>query len=167
VEFVNADVIASGLSAFNVESVAVQAGRIMLKRINDLAKRQQTFSLETTLAARSLAAWNQEQQEEKGYRFRLVYVWLRSPDLNVQRVAVRVRQGGHHIAEETIRRRYFRSIRNLFELYLPLADSWVIYDNSLINEPVEVAVGGRKRETSLLDRDAWSILRGQFDGGHE
>lgn len=125
-EFVNADEIAKGLSPFNPEGVAVQAGRIMLDRIEELSNRGESFAFETTLASRTFASFIKRLQQERGYQFRLVYIWLRSPHLNVGRVALRVESGGHEVPQDTIRRRYFRSVRNLFDLYLPLADEWSV-----------------------------------------
>jgi predicted ABC-type ATPase len=128
-EFVNADVFAQGLSAFNPAGAAVQAGRIMLSRMRELADDRKSFAYETTLAARSHANWMQELREA-GYQIHLVYLWIRSPDTAVERVAERVRQGGHNIPEDVIRRRYERGLRNLFNIYIPIVDSWVLLDNS-------------------------------------
>jgi predicted ABC-type ATPase len=103
-EFVNADVIARGLSAFDPDSVAVAAGRIMLQRLDDLAAQRASFAFETTLASRSFAPRIQ-RQIAAGYDFHLVYVWLRQADLSVERVAGRVRRGGHGVPDDVIRRR--------------------------------------------------------------
>jgi len=114
--FVNADVIARGLSAFDVESVAFQAGRIMLDRIRELADHRADFAFETTLASRTFAPLIRNWQLS-GYRMQLVYVWLSSADLCVQRVRARSRAGGHFVDEDMVRRRYERSLQNLFSLY--------------------------------------------------
>src|SRR3712207_6585578 len=106
-EFVNADTIAQGLSAFSPEAAAFDAGRIMLKRLRDLAARRVNFAFETTLASRSYAAWVSGLRA-RGYEFNLMLLWLRSPELAVERVRQRVRAGGHNIPESVIRRRYFK-----------------------------------------------------------
>ena len=110
--FVNADSIASGLSAFDPESVALQAGRVMLQRLHELSQRKESFAFETTLAARSYATWLR-QLRALGYSTHLLFVWLRSADLAIERVAERVRRGGHAIPPEEIRRRYERGVGNL------------------------------------------------------
>jgi predicted ABC-type ATPase len=161
-EFVNADEIARGLSPFNPSGVAVQAGRIMLERMDELAHRGESFAFETTLASRSFAPWLKSLQS-KGYRFRLFFVWLRTPELNVIRVAQRVALGGHNIPEETIRRRYSRSITNLFDLYLPIADSWEIVDNSGSVECRLVASREPGCEPIIVNPDAWTALRARYD----
>ena len=119
-EFVNADAIAAGLSAFRPESVAIAAGRIMLRRMRALAAARENFAFETTLASRSFAAWLPKLQGG-GYRLHLLFLWLRSPELAVSRVAGRERLGGHDVAEAVVRRRYRAGLQNLFRLYLPAA----------------------------------------------
>src|ERR1700761_5342526 len=104
-EFVNADVIARGLSAFNPQGAALEAGRVMLHRLNELARERVDFAFETTLASRSFAPWLRKRQEE-GYRFNLFFAWLPHPDMAVNRVAARVAAGGHNVPEADVRRRY-------------------------------------------------------------
>jgi predicted ABC-type ATPase len=142
-EFVNSDEIAKGLSPFNADSiaVAVEASRIMYKRIRELITMRKTFALETTLASRSIARLLQGAQD-KGYYVTLLYFWLNTPDLAVERVKNRVASGGHNVTETTIRRRYRTGIQNLFELYMPICDYWMITDNSL--SPIEVIAKGVK-----------------------
>lgn len=152
-EFVNSDEIAKGLSPFNADSiaVAVEASRIMYKRIKELIGAGETFAMETTLATRSVANLIREAQRE-GYYVTLLYFWLNTPDLAVERVKMRVAAGGHNIPEATIRRRYEAGIHNLFELYLPISDYWMITDNSM--SPMEVIAKGfknDKREVYNLD----------------
>jgi predicted ABC-type ATPase len=136
-EFVNADLIAQGLSGFQPEGAVFHAGRVMLERIHYLAKKRIDFAFETTLASRTFAPWIANQRK-KGYVFYLVFLWLPSEDFAVARVAERVRMGGHNVPEETIRRRYHAGIRNFFKLYRPLADIWFFYDNSA-EEPRVIA----------------------------
>lgn len=148
-EFVNSDEIAKGLSPFNADSitVAVEASRIMYKRIRELIAAEKTFALETTLASRSIAKLLLGAQE-KGYYVTLLYFWLNTPDLAVERVKNRVAAGGHNVSEVTVRRRYDAGIHNLFELYLPICDYWMITDNSL--SPMEVIAKGFKQENESI-----------------
>ncbi len=127
-EFVNADEIAKGLSPFNPESVAIEAGKLMLGRIRELLSQRKTFAIETTLATRSYAGLVKEAQS-LGYRVVLLFFWLPSPDMAMERVAKRVREGGHNIPQETIVRRYWLGLQNFFELFIPLVDSWMLFDN--------------------------------------
>jgi predicted ABC-type ATPase len=154
--FVNADTIAAGLSAFAPDTAAVQAGRIMLARIAELARQRQNFAFETTLASRSFAPFLRRIQQE-GYLVRLVYVWVRSPKLAVDRVAARVRQGGHQVPEDVVRRRYGRGLLNFLHIYRPLANIWAMCDNSG-SEPVIVARGEHDRVTEVLDQDLYERI---------
>jgi predicted ABC-type ATPase len=128
-EFVNADEIAKGLSPFQPEKVSIEAGRIMLERINDLLNSQENFAFETTLATKSYRS-KIFLAREKGYNVTLLFFWLRNADLAIERVRTRVIEGGHHIETEVIRRRYKNGIKNLFEIYLPIVDEIMIFDNS-------------------------------------
>lgn len=156
-EFVNADDIARGLSAFQPERVAVQAGRIMLQRLKELAARRATFALETTLAGRNYASWIAELRRG-GYTCKLVYFWLPSPELAIQRVQERVQRGGHSIPEETIRRRYDSGLRNFFDLYRTLVDEWSFVDNTNPSNPRLIADGTSTGET-ILDPVTWERIR--------
>lgn len=158
-EFVNADTIATGLSAFNPEDVAIEASRIMLKRIKTLATKKRNFAFETTLSSRTFAQWL-KKEKGKGYHFTLLYFWLLNPDLAVARVAERVRLGGHTVPEETVRRRYIKSIQNFFNLYQALADNWVIFDNSEKNNPVKVAEGHLLTDITILQKNQWELING-------
>lgn len=153
-EFVNADTIALGLSAFSPESVTFEAGRIMLTRLRDLARARQSFAFETTLATRSYAAFVANLRRA-GYEFQLLYLCLRSPELAVERVRSRVRLGGHNVPGAVVRRRYESGARNFFRLYRPLADTWGMYDNSTLDAPRPVAVGRRDEFTKVLQQDLW------------
>ena len=158
VEFVNADDIAHGLSAFRPETVAFEAGRAMLNRLHELARQRVDFAFETTLASRSFAPWLKERHSE-GFGVHVIYLWLPSPELAVARVARRVEAGGHNVAEAVIRRRYERGRKHFLELYAPLADTWAIYDNSGF-EPYLVAFGGRDEPTTILESENWrSIIK--------
>src|SRR4030067_3877602 len=127
-EFVDADVIAQGISAFKPEMTAFQAGRIMLERLHYLAENSLDFAFESTLASKTFAFWIAGLRN-KGYDFRLVFLWLPGEDFAVSRVVERVHMGGHNVPEETIRRRYAAGLYNFFALYRPLADAWGFFDN--------------------------------------
>lgn len=156
-EFVNADAIAHGLSAFNPQGASVEAGRIMLGRLRELASARRSFAFETTLATRSYARFL-SRLKARGYEFHLVFLWLRSPDLAVERVRQRVRRGGHDVPEHIVRRRYTRVARNLFDLYRPLADSWVVYDNSISGNTRRVADGAGPATRRVHDEALWRRL---------
>jgi len=130
-EFVNADEIARGLSPFQPEKVAIEAGRLMLARIDELIKSQEDFSFETTLSTRSFVS-TINTARDKGYYITLIFFWLESIQLAKDRVEKRVTEGGHNIEAEVIERRYTSGIRNLFKLYVNRVDSLLIYDNSNI-----------------------------------
>lgn len=153
-EFVNADAIAGGLSAFRPESVAFPAGRAMVERLRHLAKARADFAFETTLASRSFAPWL-ARLKRSGYDVHVLFLSLESPDLAVNRVAARVRLGGHDVPEGTVRRRYERGLWNLFGLYLALADSWQVFDNSRLGPPRLVASGGQGRPERVANESLW------------
>jgi predicted ABC-type ATPase len=129
-EFVNADEIAKGLSPFQPDKVAFEAGRIMLNRINDLLKSNESFAFETTLSTLSYKTKILEAKQN-GYTTTLLFFWLQNVELAKERVKIRVSEGGHNIEPEIIERRYFRGIVNLFDIYLPIIDGALIFDNSL------------------------------------
>lgn len=158
-QFVNADTIALGLSGFEPERAAFQAGRVMLARLKQLAADREDFAFETTLASKTFAPWIRELKND-GYHFHLVFLTLPSPVLSIERVAERVRMGGHHVPEETIRRRYDAGIRNFFRLYHPLADGWRVYDNTDL-APSLIASGSGVRVECVADAAAWNRLKEQ------
>lgn len=157
-EFVNADSIAAGLSPFNVESVAFEAGRIMLERIQQLMIEKEDFAFETTLSTRSYVSLIKKAREN-GYEIYLLYFWLISPDFAKQRVAKRVSRGGHSIPDEVVERRYYRGIANLLNLYLPVVDNWIVIDN--MEEPNIIARGSTKGDFTILNSELWSVLSKQ------
>ncbi len=160
--FVNADIIAQGLSGFDPEAAAIRAGRIMLAELEELTQQRASFAFETTLAARTYAGWL-DKLRESGYRIHLFYFWLNSADLAVGRVASRVEKGGHNVPEATIRQRYVRSVRNLFDLYIPVVTGWKVYDNSDGLGPRLIAKGKRDLPETILDPVVWSKVRGSID----
>ncbi len=138
-EFVNADNIAAGISPFNQEAVAFEAGRIMLQRINELISSGETFAFETTLSARSYISLI-SKAKTAGYNVTLIYFWLSSPEMAEQRVEQRVLNGGHNIPKDVIHRRYYRGISNLMKLFIPVCDLWLVIDNS--NREFEIIAEG-------------------------
>jgi len=155
-EFVNADEIARGLSPFNPESVAIEAGRLMLQRIEDLLGRDESFAIETTLATRSYTSLVQRAQAT-GYRVSLLFFWLRTPELALSRVAERVTKGGHNIPESILRRRYVAGIKNLFTLFMPIVDYWDIYNNSEMHR-IQIACGGKNAQTTIYDEKSYQQM---------
>ena len=159
-EFVNADNIALGISPFNPEKVAFEAGRVMLERIKDLLNREKDFAFETTLAARFYTSFIKEAKK-KDYEVTLLYLWLSSPEMAKERVAARVLKGGHDIPEKDIERRYFRGIKNLFELYIPLCDNWMVIDN-MDTVPEVIAQGSiDESEAQIKNKDIWKQILDQ------
>ena len=158
-EFVNADNIAAGLSPFNPESVAFEAGRIMLQRIDELLNREVDFAFETTLSTRSYVSLV-KRARQKGYEVTLLFFWLSSPEMAMERVAKRVSKGGHNIPADVIERRYYRGIRNLVSLYIPLCDKWLIANNTDLG-PVFVAQSADELKTNIITPDIWETILSQ------
>lgn len=158
-EFVNADNIAAGLSPFNPESVALEAGRIMLQRIRQLLYEQADFALETTLSTRSYVTFIKDAVKQ-GYEVTLVFFWLSSPEVARYRVAKRVSNGGHHIPDEVVERRYYRGIWNLLNLYLPVCDNWMVIDNNNL-DPQIVIQGKGAEERTIANSDIWETIKQQ------
>ena len=128
-EFLNADLIARGLSPFDPEGAALAASGVLLERLEALAAKGVSFGLESTLATRSLAV-RLRDLIDRGYEFHLIFLYVPSADISVARVADRVRLGGHNVPENTIRRRYDAGLKNFFSLYQPIAKSWQVINNS-------------------------------------
>lgn len=162
-EFVNADEIARGLSPFNVESVAFEAGRLMLQRIDYLIKKGVDFALETTLSTRSYVQ-TIHRAKEAGYTVTLFFMYLSSAEMAVDRVAKRVSMGGHNIPTDVVHRRYERALINLFALYLPISDSFLMINNSG-EKPVEVAKGGLSMQNRVADQTLWNSLLNKYGNG--
>lgn len=160
-EFVNADEIAAGLSPFNPEGVAIEAGRLMINRILHLLKEGETFAFETTLATRSYVKLVQQAQK-RGYFVTLLFFSLASPEQAVKRVAQRVSQGGHNIPTEVIFRRYENGLSNLFKLYMPICDYWALYDNSVCPAN-KIACGWRDNKVTVSKIDSYENFKNQYD----
>jgi len=155
-EFVNADEIARGLSPFNPESVAIEAGRLMLLRIKELIAGNINFAFETTLATRSYTGFISEAKK-RGYQVMLLFFWLNTPELAVDRVRMRAASGGHFVDEKIVRRRYAAGIKNLFGLYMDKCDYWLLIDNS--KTPFEVIAEGEKNKTKrIMSPSLYKIL---------
>lgn len=161
-EFVNADEIAKGLSPFQPETVAFEAGRIMLHRVNELLKNGKTFALETTLATKSYKSKIREAQQN-GYRVVLLFFWLNDVNLAIGRVATRVAEGGHNIPVDVIKRRYVAGIRNLFDIYLQVVDEIMVFDNT---NGIPKLIAGKMQEDNLniIAEDKFNMLKKQYHG---
>ena len=157
-EFVNADEIARGLSPFQPEKVAIEAGRIMLNRIKHLVETREDFAFETTLATKSYVSFIQKAKEQ-GYKVTLVFVYLNSIELAKQRVKDRVSKGGHHIEAEVIERRYHAGLKNFLHLYMPVCDLWMLIDNSSENfELTEITSGELNEIKSVTNYIVWNQI---------
>lgn len=156
-EFVNADEIARGISPFQPESVSFQAGRIMLERIDELLNNGVDFAFETTLTTLSYLH-TLKNAKEKGYSITLLYFWLKDVNLAIERVKIRVSDGGHNIPEEVVRRRYFRGIYNLTNKFIPICDYWVVVNNS-IKPFTFIAEGEGSGEIKVHDTNIWDQIK--------
>lgn len=157
-ELVNADEIAKGLSPFNPESVSIDAGRIMLLRIEGLLNNEVDFGFETTLATRSYVNFIKKAQR-KGYFVSLLFFWLPTVEQAIQRVAMRVSEGGHSIPDDVIRRRYVAGLHNLQSLYFPICDFWTIYDNSSVDGIKRIACGAKNKPTEIFDVQSYEKIK--------
>jgi len=155
-EFVNADQIALGLSAYAPETVSFEAGRIMLKRLHELAASKVSFAFESTLSSRTFALFL-KQCKAQGYKVHIFYVALPSAELAVNRVALRVKLGGHNIPQTDVERRFLRSLNNLYELYLPLADRWTVLDNA--SGTLKRIAHGTAHRTYVEEPEKWLNLK--------
>jgi predicted ABC-type ATPase len=127
-EFVNADLIARGLSPYDPDSVSMEAGRIALTRIKHLIAERRSFTWETTMSGRSAVAWLQSAKES-GYTLKCYFLWVRNVEITLNRIHGRVAQGGHDITPEVSRRRFLKTIQNFFQIYRPLFNSWKLFEN--------------------------------------
>ena len=160
-EFVNADEIAKGLSPFQPEKVSFEAGRIILNRINELLLGNENFAFETTLATKSYRNKIIEAKE-KGFQVTLLFFWLQNVELAKERVKIRVSEGGHNIQPEVIERRYSRGIKNLFEIYLPIVDGALLFDNSEGRHEflAEKQIDGL---LNIINEEKFNLLKNHYD----
>lgn len=155
-EFVNADEIAKGLSPFQPDNVAIEAGRIMLKRLDDLIEQQIDFAFETTLASKTFVHLIKKARLAR-YSIHLVFYWLESVELAIERVKIRVAEGGHNIPTETIIRRYHAGLLNFRNIYSPFVDRWMVFDNSG-SEPDPIAKGGVSETITIFNQEKWQKI---------
>ena len=163
-EFINADEIAKGLSPFQPESVAMQAGRIMLARMDELLQKGETFAFETTLATKSYKQ-KIEWAQANGYEVTLLFFWLDSPNMAKKRVAQRVAEGGHSIPSETIERRYHNGIANLFAIYIDMVDICYIFDNSEGRKEL-IAQKERDKGIVIYNNDKFNLMKNNDERGN-
>lgn len=160
-EFVNADEIASGLSPFKYEKSRIQAGRLMLERIKTLVESEHDFAFETTLATKSYKNFVTTAQN-KGFSVTLLFFWLSSQNLAVKRVETRVKEGGHNIPENVIRRRYENGLKNFFTIFKEIVDDWMFIDNS--GKPYKIIAEGDKENTEIEKAEIWNSLNKKYNG---
>ena len=156
-EFVNSDEFAKSLSPYDPTAASISASRYMLMKINFLMGKGETFSIETTLATRSLLK-TIRRARECGYEVTILYFWLSSPQMAIQRVQKRVSEGGHNIPPEVIKRRYYMGLGYLFTIYIPECDHWILADNSTAPFKV-IAQGNRDEEPIIRDSKTYEIVQ--------
>ena len=154
-EFVNSDEFAKSFSPFDPGAASVTASRYMLMKINYLLERRSDFAVETTLATRSLLKIVQQAQSQ-GYEVTVLYLWLNSPELAIQRVHSRVESGGHNIPDAVVRRRYVMGLQYLFDAYIPVIDRWVLADNS--KPPFQVVAEGTRGVQYIKDNEKYQLI---------
>ena len=155
-EFVNSDEFAKSFSPFDPGAASVTASRYMLMKINYLLERKADFAIETTLATRSLMQIVRQAQQQN-YETTVLYFWLNSPDLAIERVRDRVVSGGHNIPDAVIRRRYVMGLQYLFDVYIPVIDRWILADNS--KPPFSVVAEGSKDVIYIKDNEKYQLIQ--------
>jgi predicted ABC-type ATPase len=159
--FVNADMIATELSGIPGTAGDINAGRLLIDRVRQHEIDRVDFAFETTLATRMLLT-RVKEWKEMGYEVHLLYFWLPSDELAIHRVRSRVLNGGHHVPDETVRRRYKSSLSHFFNLYRHAAHTWRIYDNSGAGDPVLIAKLGRSGVVSVSKEELWTQLLKEY-----
>ena len=154
-EFVNADLIAGGLSPLAPEKAAIHAGKVMLERIHSLGQRGVDFGFETTLSGKTYIK-RFHDLKKKGYQIHLFFLWLSSIKLALERIDSRVKHGGHDIPEAIVRRRFDKSLTNFFQFYKPLGDSWTIFDNS--GEVPKVVAFEESGKVDIIDPGTFGLI---------
>ena len=155
--FINADEIARGLSPLNPEKAAIEAGRLMLTKIDKLIAAEEDFAFETTLATRSYAS-KISKARDAGYIVTLLFLWLDSPELATERVKARVEEGGHDVKDHVIERRYYAGLKNLFDLYIPVADYWMVFNNSCMQSEL-IAEGYSDKKIDIKNNTTFDRLK--------
>lgn len=153
--FVNADLIARGLSPFSPRQAAIKAGKLVLEQIDELSSRGVDFAFETTLAGKTYVKHFQSLKE-KGYRLHLFFLWVPTSQLAIARIRDRVAEGGHDVPVEDIKRRFERSIENLFKVYLLFLDTWMLFDNSGIKP--RLIVRNNNGDRDIFDKDLFQKI---------
>lgn len=157
--FVNADMIALGLSPFEPRTAAIKAGKLVLSRIHDFAASGADFGFETTLSGKTLVNLLR-RLKAAGYKLHIFFLWVPEPRLSLVRIKDRVATGGHHVPSEDVERRFGRSISNFFKLYKPLADSWMVFNNAG-SRPVLIAKGNNGHK-DVIDAELFGNIAGRF-----
>ena len=160
--FVNADVIAQGLAGFAPESAAFEAGRIMLKRLHELADPRLNFAFESTLSGRSALRFL-AGLKQAGYEVHIFYLWLPSSDMAIDRVRGQVKAGGHHVPDAAIRRRFWRGLMNFDRAYRVVATTWRLYDGSVTGQRPMIAQGSEDGSITVLDQRTWTSIRRRME----
>ena len=156
-EFVNSDEFAKGLSPFDPSKASIQASKYMLLKIRYLLRKQSDFAIETTLVTRTLLN-TVKMAQAAGYSVTLLYFWLRTPEMAIERVKARVAAGGHNIPEDTIVRRYHVGIDYFFHQYAPICERWILADNSQI--PFRVIAEGSKTDViNIKDEETFLKIK--------
>ena len=163
-EFVNSDEFAKSLAPFHPETAYITASRYMLKKLRYLFTRREDFCIETTLATRSLLKTVRMAQDQ-GYFVTVVYLWLRSPEIAIKRVADRVEAGGHDVAPDVIRRRYYTGLEYFFDLYSPVCDKWMLVDNS--DKEFRIIAEGSAKGTTVRDLPLYQQITQQINETHD
>lgn len=163
-EFLNADLIAAGLSPFAPETQNVRAGRLLLERIGELASERADFGFETTLSGRTYVRLLGDMRQND-YRVVLFFLWLPSADMAVARVENRVKQGGHSVPLDDIRRRYVAGVRNLFRLYRPILDDWWLYNASSL--PPKLIAANERDQLTVKQKRLYRRIEQQAENDHE
>ena len=159
-EFVNSDEFAKSLAPFHPESAYITASRFMLRKSQYLFEKREDFCIETTLATRSLIKMVRSAQKQ-GYFVTVVYLWLHSPDIAVERVAARVEAGGHNVPPDVIRRRYYAGLQYFFDTYAPVCDKWILVDNS--DATFNIVAEGTRKGTTVRDVDLYNQIKSAHD----
>ncbi len=154
-QFVNSDEFAKSLSPFSPDAASIQASKLMLLKMNYLFNRKEDFAIATTLATRSLKRMIVKSRAQ-GYNVTILYFWLNSPELAIERVRARVASGGHNIPDEVVRRRYTAGLHYFFNVYRQMADRWILADNSKI--PFKVVAEGQKDLLTIKDEETYNII---------
>lgn len=161
-EFVNADIIAKGISPFQPEKAAFEAGRVMLQRIQQLIDEEKTFAFETTLSTKSYKNIIKDCKA-KGYKIMLLFFWVNSPNLAIRRIKLRVSKGGHYVPDNIVKRRYKRGLENFFKIFMPLCDYWLFVDNTALTTDY-IADGNEKIEKSIYNAEIWQLIKNYKNG---